>query len=710
MKNRVKVTIAALTIGVLAMCGNMTGYATESADVVSTQANEDGSTDAGGNNQNIYTVTYNLNGGTKDGEPTYRPTYNSESWTVDLSKITPERDGYRLTGWWYKDTNNTEQEISTTETIYLDKLFPNNNTPTLTAEWTQVVNVTVDGTNVGTVAAGNTYTATPAASALSEWNLDKWVVNETYNIERGENGSGSITVKKKTEADKHVIYVDDSTGFGITSKNPNATLDSYWSPKNGYLVQVKNETGHPLKFSKGTLDDQETSDPEFFGIITDLPVNTEYGYFTILKPSIEKQVIGKNGTYVEYKGYHVKAYDLTLNASDVQRNIKISFENQTGVTYTNTIPERTLLSNGLLTPQELLGIASATRNGFEKYRWNYSVKDSDSNNEWIRADKIPKNVWSADSTADILQKKFDFSFPYYEFKFEPVWQCQINFETEFPETENAPEQPTSREQDENSTFAEFKNLTDSEKRYEFKGWKLEGDTSGTLYKNNTEYTVTSPSVTFVGQWEAIGYPIHWNIGYEGGESTEGKIPYGEDIKFPIDPTRTGYTFKGWEMSVGDGTDAGTEVSQNLYKNGAEVKMPAKSVTMTAKWQINTYTVTYNGNGTTIGIYTGRDDVTYNAPYEIKNVSGITPTRFGYKFLGWKINGKGDTLQAGSSFTMPANDVTLVAQWEATSSKSYKMEQGVGYTYNGAFRINGDPSNYQENITFYVPKAGEYTFE
>ncbi|MCI6690440.1 MAG: InlB B-repeat-containing protein, partial [Clostridiaceae bacterium] len=92
------------------------------------------------------------------------------------------------------------------------------------------------------------------------------------------------------------------------------------------------------------------------------------------------------------------------------------------------------------------------------------------------------------------------------------------------------------------------------------------------------------------------------------------------------------------------------------------------------------------------------------------VSGITPTRFGYQFCGWKINGSGDTLQAGSSFTMPANDVTLVAQWEATSSKSYKMEQGVGYTYNGAFRIKGDPSNYQDKITFYVPKAGEYTFE
>lgn len=711
MKNMVKVTIAALAVGVLAMCGNMTGYATESADAVSTQANEDGSTDAGGSNQNIYTVTYNLNGGTKDGKPTYRPTYNSESWTVDLSKITPERDGYRLTGWWYTDTNNIEHKIDTKETIKLDEYFPNIREAKLTAEWTQEVTVTVDRTNAGTVAAGNTYVVEPAAPALSEWNLDKWVVNENHDIAPGENGSGSITVKP-TEAVNHVINIDgEKTGFGITSKNPNANFVSYWSPQNGYLVQVKNETGHPLKFSGKTLNDKATSDPDFFGIITKLPEKTDDKYFTILNPSIENQVIGKNGKYVTYGGYHVKAYDLTLNASDVQRNIKISFKSQTDVTYTNTNLEMALpTNNGLLTPQELLGTASATRKGFEKYRWSYSVKDIDGKD--TVAENIPDGKW-AESAGGILEKKFNYSFPYYEFEFAPVWQCQINFETGFPttETEGVPEKPASLEQDEKSIFTKFPELNDSKNRYEFKGWKLERDTSNTLYKNNTKYTVTSPSVTFVGQWEAIRYQILWNLGYEDGGLREENITYGKNIAFPTDPTRPGYTFLGWEMSVGDAsTDNGVKISEKLYKAGDEVMMPAGAVTMTAQWQINTYTVTYNGNGGTIGIYTGRDDVTYNASYKIKNVSGITPTRFGYQFCGWKINGSGDTLQAGSSFTMPANDVTLVAQWEATSSKSYKMEQGVGYTYNGAFRIKGDPSNYQEKITFYVPEAGEYTFE
>ena len=710
MKNRVKVTIAALTIGVLAMCGNMTGYATESAGAVSTQADE--STDTGSSNQNSYTVTYNLNGGTKDGKGTYVNNYNSESWKVDLSAIKPTKSGYRLTGWWYTDTNDIEHKIDTKETIKLDEYFPNIREAKLTAEWTQEVTVTVDRTNAGTVAAGNTYVVEPAAPALAEWNLDKWVVNENHDIDPGENGSGSITVVA-TEAENHVINIDDKkTGFGITSKNPNANFVSCWSPQNGYLVQVKNETGHPLKFSEGgTLNDKATSDPEFFGIITELPEKTDHGYFTILDSSIEDQVIDKNGKYVPYEGYHVKAYDLTLNASDVQRNIKISFKSQTDVTYTNTNLEMALpTNNGLLTPQELLGTASATRKGFEKYRWSYSVKDIDGKD--TVAENIPDGKW-AESAGGILEKKFNYSFPYYEFEFAPVWQCQINFETGFPttETEGVPKKQASREQDEKSIFTKFPELNDSKNRYEFKGWKLEGGTSNTLYRNNTKYTVTSPSVTFVGKWEAIGYPIYWKLGYTDEVLEEKNIEYDQDISFPTDPTRTGYTFLGWKMTVGEAsTDAGAEVSERLYKSGDTVTMPAGIVTMTAQWKINTYTVTYDGNGTTIGVYKESDSVEYGKNYTIQQVSGITPTRFGYKFLGWRKNNEGNLLQAGDSFKMPDDNVELVAQWAATSSKSYKMEQGVSYTYNGAFRIKGDPSNYQDKITFYVPKAGEYTFE
>ena len=698
MKNRVKVTIAALTIGVLAMCGNMTGYATESADAVSTQAAE-------------FTVTYDGNGGEfVISETTYGETkvgYNSTVTKFDPPNAT--REDYRFDGWYY-EVNGEEKKIEPNTKDVQISSFEDKNGVTLTAGWTQLVTVTVDGIETGTkVAAGNTISVEAPSNTLK---LDKWVVNASDANNGWElkpnNNEGTIKVEPAA-VEKHVINVDgEKTGFGITKDNAKANFVSYWSLQEGYLVQIENKTGHPLKLTDTVTVPND--DKQILEMGSQLPEKTTDGYFTIINRGINTE----NQAYIEWKDLNVKCTNLTIGKEDVVRNMKISFATQEGVTYTEgLVSDQVLKSGATLNPQQILDTVNkkAIRNGFEKYRWSYSVRNDQG--QWISADNISSNAWSSDVNADILQKKFDFSFPYYEFKFEPVWQCQIDFETGFPttETEGVPKKPASLEQDEKSIFTKFPELNDSKNRYEFKGWKLERDTSNTLYKNNTKYTVTSPSVTFVGQWEAIDYPIHWNIGYEGGGSTEDSIAYGTSISFPTDPTRTGYTFLGWEMSVGDAsTDNGVKTSEKRYKAGDEVMMPAGAVTMTAQWQINTYTVTYNGNGGTIGIYTGEDKVTYNAPYEIKNVSGITPTRFGYKFLGWRKNNEGNLLQAGDSFKMPDDNVELVAQWAATSSKSYKMEQGVSYTYNGAFRIKGDPSNYQDKITFYVPEAGEYTFE
>lgn len=698
MKNRVKVTIAALTIGVLAMCGNMTGYATESADAVRTQANEDGSTDAGGSNQNIYTVTYNLNGGTKDGKDTFERSYYSESWNVDLSAIKPTRSGYRLTGWWYTNTNDTEQKIDTNETINLEEVFPDIREATLTAEWTQVVTVTVDeNSKPDEVAAGNTISVKTASS--NTLNLDKWIVNASDANNGWElkpnNNEGTIKVEPAA-VEKHVINVDgEKTGFGITKDNAKANFVSYWSPKNGYLVEVENQTGHPLKFA----DYDSIPDKGFkvLGTIESLPKKTEDGYFEVTDMNISDS---SESFYTKWNEKYVKCISVTLDSNRVDRNIKISFDTtQAEVDYSEPkVSECILKDSDKLTPQALLDTANVTakRAGFTKYRWTYSVKDINGNS--TKAESIPSKAWVGDSSENILERTFDYSFPYYVFEFEPVWQGDVKFSLDIPTGESATT-PDAIEGIDVGTKITLPNGPEI-KGYTFNGWKSDVST-GAVYKPGNFYEVTSANVTFTGSWTVNKYKITWKQGDIESELDPLNVAYKSQVDLPI-PEKTGYTFTGWKSDVkGDNT---------LYNKETPFTMPSHDVTMTAQWQINTYTVTYNGNGGTIGIYTGRDDVTYNASYKIKNVSGITPTRFGYQFCGWKINGSGDTLQAGSSFTMPANDVTLVAQWEATSSKRYKMEQGVGYTYNGTFRIKGDPSNYQDKITFYVPEAGEYTFE
>ena len=80
-----------------------------------------------------------------------------------------------------------------------------------------------------------------------------------------------------------------------------------------------------------------------------------------------------------------------------------------------------------------------------------------------------------------------------------------------------------------------------------------------------------------------------------------------------------------------------------------------------------YRVLYNGNGNT----GGTAPVDPNNPYfeddEVTVLPVGTLVRAGHAFTGWNTaaNGSGTTYQAGNTFDMPANDVTLFAQWTPT---------------------------------------------
>ena len=82
MKNRVKVTIAALAVGLLTVCTGITGYAVE----------DQGATDK---TNMEYTVTYNYNNGSAN-EVVEFP---KQTGSLELKNSTPKKKGYELTGW-----------------------------------------------------------------------------------------------------------------------------------------------------------------------------------------------------------------------------------------------------------------------------------------------------------------------------------------------------------------------------------------------------------------------------------------------------------------------------------------------------------------------------------------------------------------------------------------------------------------------------------
>lgn len=122
-----------------------------------------------------------------------------------------------------------------------------------------------------------------------------------------------------------------------------------------------------------------------------------------------------------------------------------------------------------------------------------------------------------------------------------------------------------------------------------------------------------------------------------GTKTTATVVKGEKVAEPTAPTKEGYTFAGWY-------------------NGAEkydfTKPVTDNLTLTAKWTINTYTVTFSDGVTAQKVEHGKLVTEPQAP-----------TKEGYTFVGW-YNGK-----EKYDFTKPVTkDLTLTAEWKVVPGK------------------------------------------
>ncbi len=143
---------------------------------------------------------------------------------------------------------------------------------------------------------------------------------------------------------------------------------------------------------------------------------------------------------------------------------------------------------------------------------------------------------------------------------------------------------------------------------------------------------------------------------------------------PTPPTRTGYTFAGWNTNA-DGT-GDTFTSSTLV---------TADITVYAQWTTNAYTVTFNYN------YAGATEpyTTRSTDYNTSLGSNMpaNPTRTGYTFVSWntKADGTGVTF---TSSTVVTADITVYAQW---TSNTYTITASAGpggsITPSGAVTVN-----------------------
>lgn len=165
----------------------------------------------------------------------------------------------------------------------------------------------------------------------------------------------------------------------------------------------------------------------------------------------------------------------------------------------------------------------------------------------------------------------------------------------------------------------------------------------------------------------------------GGISSRQEVVWskeGTPLEVPTpEPTKEGHTFEGWYYD-----NNGVNTKWNFETDRAKYTM-----TLTAQWKANTYTVTVenDGNGTASA-----------APASARmgaEVSLTATPNSGYHFKKWEVVPEKVKIE-NNKFTMPAADVTVKAIFERNASSGGSGGGGGGTTYYTlTFETNGGGS-------------------
>ena len=251
----------------------------------------------------------------------------------------------------------------------------------------------------------------------------------------------------------------------------------------------------------------------------------------------------------------------------------------------------------------------------------------------------------------------------------------------------------------------------SKEGHTFSGW------------SNLPATMPNHDVEVTGTYTVNSYFLFYVL--DGAIYKTLSVKYGTTITPEVEPTKEGYTFSGWSeipksMPAKDVTITGSfsinsymltyKVEGEVYKTETVVygtaiipeaepakeghtfsgwsdipeKMPAKDVTITGSFTVNSYTLTYKVDG--------KEYKTAIVKYGTAITPEAEPTKEGYTFSGWSEIPK----------TMPAKDVEITGTFSINSyTLTYLLDGEVYKTstvvYGTALTLEAEPT--KEGYTF-----------
>ena len=161
-----------------------------------------------------------------------------------------------------------------------------------------------------------------------------------------------------------------------------------------------------------------------------------------------------------------------------------------------------------------------------------------------------------------------------------------------------------------------------------------------------DYYYANEVLTLYPVWSPNSYTITFDTD-GGSEISPITQDYGSEITAPANPSKTGYTFVGWDKEI-------------------PTAMLAENITIKAQWKANSYTITFDTDG-------GSKVESKTLSWNDKVLDGVAePIRNGYSFIGWKYIDYivyADTVYAELAADDSVNGITLKAEWRDVEKPS-----------------------------------------
>ena len=653
---------------------------------------------------------------------------------------------------------------------------------TFTAVWRQQVSLSVDRGEVVPLTIEGNATEKQVIYNLSEVKnsltvpdnyefANKWVINDNGTP---YDATDTMTVKFE-DKNKQQVQVYDAVSVNVDGKtdvlieNNTINLYSCWNPTKGHY-DFKITNGIKDDILSVTADNNHTTytyqDASYIDTLSEKDTVT----FSVknkgwsLQKSVSELTKAEEGYSARKDGdsRYYQYYNLDISDSDFERPINITYQDKYQDTDTRFLLDGKDVGNPVSMSDPIYaGIKTlwadylnkditAKRGEYQFSRWKFLWNEKEYSENEIKNQTID---FYNDNTHSLTV--------------QPVWNGSYTCDANYPENQGDGKEPEQGSA-EVGTYINLPVEKNIDGKYIFKGWL---DSDENAYEGGASYPIEKAKETFTGQWRAVPYEVRF-VDEDGTEYSKETVPYGNRYSWNRTPSKTGYTFKGWELD------------KDLYPENGDIEMPDRNITFTAQWFINSYKISYDGNGAAMGVPAETVEQNYQTDYTIDTV---VPTKTGYTFQGWSDGTT--TYQPGAVFKVPARDVVLTAQWKANShqvkydgnggktsapeSKSadynsnvsvaaglekdgylfdgweqistgkvltpgasfvmpdmdetlkakwkiaytgiyeagvYYLIQGQSYILGPGRKAQGDSSTYTANVTIYVPQSGYYTFE